>query len=58
MLAGLGQLRGNAEELRSAGTWSKIEANFFGFGEAEELFEGRGHSERDPWVWHSRSFTG
>jgi 2-methylisocitrate lyase-like PEP mutase family enzyme len=41
MLAGLGQLRGIAEELRSAGAWSKIEANFFGFGEAEALFEGR-----------------
>jgi len=41
MLAGLEQLRGIAEELRSAGTWSKIEANFFGFGEAEALFEGR-----------------
>jgi len=41
MLAGLEQLRGIAEELRSAGTWSKIEANFFGSGEAETLFEGR-----------------
>ena len=40
MLAGLGQLRGIAEELRSAGAWSRIEANFFGFGEAEALFEG------------------
>ena len=41
MLAGLGQLRGIADELRSAGTWSRIEANFFSFGEAEALFEGR-----------------
>jgi 2-methylisocitrate lyase-like PEP mutase family enzyme len=40
MLAGNGQLQGIAEELHSTGTCSKIEANFFGFGEAEGLSEG------------------
>jgi 2-methylisocitrate lyase-like PEP mutase family enzyme len=38
MLASLGQVQAIAQELLSAGTWSKIEATFFGFGEAEALF--------------------
>jgi 2-methylisocitrate lyase-like PEP mutase family enzyme len=38
MLASLGYLRTVAQELRSTGTWSRIEANFFGFSEAEALF--------------------
>jgi 2-methylisocitrate lyase-like PEP mutase family enzyme len=38
MLAGLGHLRAIAQELHSTGTWSLIEANFVGFGEAEALF--------------------
>jgi 2-methylisocitrate lyase-like PEP mutase family enzyme len=38
MLASLGYLRIIAQELHSTGTWSKIEANFFGFSEAEALF--------------------
>jgi 2-methylisocitrate lyase-like PEP mutase family enzyme len=38
MLASLGYLRTIAQELHSTGTWSKIEANFFGFSEAEALF--------------------
>lgn len=41
MLAGNGRFQGIAEELHSTGTCSKIEANFFGFDEAEGLFEGR-----------------
>jgi 2-methylisocitrate lyase-like PEP mutase family enzyme len=38
MLASLGCVRAIADELRSTGTWSKIDATFFGFGEAEALF--------------------
>jgi 2-methylisocitrate lyase-like PEP mutase family enzyme len=38
MLASLGYTRSIAEELRSTDTWSKIEATFFGFGAAEDLF--------------------
>jgi 2-methylisocitrate lyase-like PEP mutase family enzyme len=38
MLATLGYLRSVADELRSTGSWSKIEATFFGFGTAEALF--------------------
>jgi 2-methylisocitrate lyase-like PEP mutase family enzyme len=38
MLAGLGCVRAIADEPRSTGTWSKIDATFFGFGEAEALF--------------------
>jgi hypothetical protein len=40
MLAGNGQSQGIAEELHSTGTCSEIEADAFGFGEAEGLFEG------------------
>jgi 2-methylisocitrate lyase-like PEP mutase family enzyme len=38
MLATLGYLRSVADELRSTGSWSKIEASFYGFATAEALF--------------------
>jgi len=38
MLASLGAVQKIAQELRQTGTWSSIEADFFGFGEAEALF--------------------
>jgi 2-methylisocitrate lyase-like PEP mutase family enzyme len=40
ILAENGQFQRIAGELYSTGTCSKIEATFFGFGEAEGLFEG------------------
>jgi 2-methylisocitrate lyase-like PEP mutase family enzyme len=38
MLATLGYLRSIADEMRSSGSWSKIESTFYGFGTAEALF--------------------
>jgi len=38
MLANLGTVQNIAQELRQTGTWSSIETNFFGFAEAETLF--------------------
>jgi len=38
MLASLGTVHNIAQELRQTGTWSSIETNFFGFDEAEALF--------------------
>jgi 2-methylisocitrate lyase-like PEP mutase family enzyme len=39
MLAALGVVAEIAEEMRQKGTWSAIERSFYGFGEAEGLFE-------------------
>ena len=39
MLASLGTVQNIAQELRQTGTWSSIETNFFGFAEAETLFD-------------------
>jgi len=38
MLASLGNIQNIAQELQQAGTWSAIETHFFGFAEAEMLF--------------------
>lgn len=37
MLASMGTIKNIAQELQQTGTWSSIEANFFGFAEAEML---------------------
>ncbi|MCF6258323.1 MAG: isocitrate lyase/phosphoenolpyruvate mutase family protein [Gammaproteobacteria bacterium] len=39
MLASLGTVQNIAQELQQTGTWSSIEASFFGFSEAETLFK-------------------
>ena len=39
MLATLGVIAEIAEEMRQKGTWSAIERSFYGFGEAEGLFD-------------------
>ncbi|MCF6338114.1 MAG: isocitrate lyase/phosphoenolpyruvate mutase family protein [Gammaproteobacteria bacterium] len=41
MLASLGNIQNIAKELQQTGTWSTIEARFFGFAEAETLFKHR-----------------
>ena len=41
MLAALGVVAEIADEMRQKGTWSAIERNFYGFGEAESLFASR-----------------
>jgi len=38
MLASLGAIQNIGQELQQTGTWSSIETNFFGFAEAEMLF--------------------
>jgi 2-methylisocitrate lyase-like PEP mutase family enzyme len=39
MLAALGVIAEIADEMRQKGTWSSIERSFYGFGEAESLFD-------------------
>jgi hypothetical protein len=39
MLASLGTVQAIARELKETGTWSAIERSFFGFAEAEALFD-------------------
>jgi 2-methylisocitrate lyase-like PEP mutase family enzyme len=39
MLAALGTVAAAAAEIRDSGTWSTIAASFFGFAEAEKLFD-------------------
>jgi 2-methylisocitrate lyase-like PEP mutase family enzyme len=46
MLAALGTLKNIAEELIQHGTWRSIERTFYGFGEAEALFESRSKEAR------------